>query len=85
MPPRSRLLGASIAAGLAATVLAFAAWAAVRAPFDAGIDLPIYEEDATTLLGGEMPYRDFPIEYPPGALPMFVLPAVMFGDARDAQ
>jgi hypothetical protein len=55
------------------------------APFDAGIDLPIYEEDATTLLDGEMPYRDFPIEYPPGALPMFVLPAVMFGDARDAQ
>jgi hypothetical protein len=84
MPLRSRPLGASIAAGLAATVLAFGAWAAVRAPFDAGMDVPIYEEDATILLGGEMPYRDFAIEYPPGALPMFVLPAVMFGDARDA-
>jgi hypothetical protein len=84
MVARSPSIGATIAAGLAATVLAFAAWAAIRAPFDAGIDLPIYEEDATTLLSGQMPYRDFPIEYPPGALPMFVLPAVMFGDARDA-
>jgi len=83
MPPPSRL-AVSIAVGLAATVLAFAAWAAVRAPFDAGIDLPIYEEDTTILLGWKMPYRDFAIEYPPGALPMFVLPAVMFGDARDA-
>src|SRR5919204_843003 len=84
MPPRSRLLGATIATGLGATVLAFGAWAAIRAPFDAGIDLPVYEEDATILLSGKMPYRDFAIEYPPGALPMFVLPAVMFGDARDA-
>jgi hypothetical protein len=82
--PESRLLGVTIAVGLVASLLAFGAWTLVRAPFDAGIDLPIYEEAATNMLGGQVPYRDFSIEYPPGALPMFVLPAVMFGDARDA-
>ena len=82
--PKSRLLGVTIAAGVAATMLAFGAWALVRAPVDAGIDLPVYEEAASNTLGGQVPYRDFSIEYPPGALPMFVLPAMMFGDARDA-
>ena len=36
------------------------------------------------MLDGHLPYRDVAIEYPPGALPMFLLPAFMFGDARDA-
>ena len=62
----------------------FGAWAAIRPANDSGSDLPIYEEDASIILHGNVPYRDLPIEYPPGALPMFLLPAVMFGDARDA-
>jgi Glycosyltransferase family 87 len=80
----SRVLLATIAAALGALALAFGAWALVRPANDSGRDLPIYEEDASIILEGRMPYRDFSIEYPPGALPMFVLPAVMFGDARDA-
>ena len=75
---------ATVAAALAATALAFAAWAAIRPANDSGSDLPIYEEDASIILHGNVPYRDLPIEYPPGALPMFLLPGVMFGDARDA-
>jgi hypothetical protein len=73
-----------VAAALAAMAVAFGAWAAIRPANDSGVDLPIYEEYASMTLDGQMPYRDFPIEYPPGALPMFLLPAVMFGDAQDA-
>ena len=80
----SHPLAATIVAGLAAAFVSFGLWFAVRAPNFAGSDLPIYEEDATIMLQGHLPYRDMAIEYPPGALPMFLLPAFMFGDARDA-
>jgi hypothetical protein len=78
------VLIATVAAGLGAVAVAFGAYAAIRPADDSGQDLPIYEEYASMTLDGEMPYRDFAIEYPPGALPMFLLPTVMFGDARDA-
>jgi Glycosyltransferase family 87 len=80
----SKPLAATIAAGLAAVVVFFGFWVSIRAPNDSGRDLPIYEEDATIMLEGRLPYRDMAIEYPPGALPMFLLPAFMFGDARNA-
>ena len=40
------------------------------------IDTPVYQGYATKILDGEVPYRDFPVEYPPAALPVFLLPAV---------
>jgi hypothetical protein len=80
----SKPLAATIAAGLLAVVVSFGFWISIRPPNDSGLDLPIYEEDATIMLAGHLPYRDMAIEYPPGALPMFLLPAFMFGDARDA-
>jgi Glycosyltransferase family 87 len=80
----SKPLAATIAAGLAAVAVFFGLWVSIRAPNDSGRDLPIYEEDATIMLEGRLPYRDMAIEYPPGALPMFLLPAFMFGDARNA-
>jgi hypothetical protein len=80
----SHPLAVTIAAGLAAAALSFGLWFAIRAPNDSGRDLPIYEEDATIVLQGHLPYRDVSIEYPPAALPMFLLPEFMFGDARDA-
>ncbi|HEX7170951.1 MAG TPA: hypothetical protein VF206_08955, partial [Rubrobacter sp.] len=45
-------------------------------------DLAIYREAGESILHGGLPYRDFFIEYPPGSLPAFVLPAV-FSASRD--
>ena len=38
-------------------------------------DTDIYYRYATRALRGEMPYRDFRVEYPPLALPLFLAPA----------
>jgi uncharacterized membrane protein len=39
------------------------------------VDTPVYETYGDAMLRGEVPYRDFSVEYPPGALPMFLQPA----------
>lgn len=38
-------------------------------------DTPAYERVGEAFLSGQVPYRDFYLEYPPGALPAFVVPA----------
>lgn len=43
-------------------------------------DLRIYRETGEALLRGEIPYRDFFLEYPPGSLPAFVPPALLSED-----
>ncbi len=40
-------------------------------------DLAIYRETGEAVLAGQLPYRDFFIEYPPGAIPAFVPPALL--------
>lgn len=40
------------------------------------VDVPNYQRVGEAILAGEVPYRDFFIEYPPGSLPAFVLPAL---------
>jgi len=47
------------------------------------VDTPIYERYGEAMTDGEVPYRDFAVEYPPAALPVFVLPAVGSGDSND--
>lgn len=37
-------------------------------------DISIYQERAITMAGGELPYRDFSLEYPPLAPALFALP-----------
>ncbi len=39
-------------------------------------DTGFYRAYGTHVLDGEVPYRDFSLEYPPAALPVFVLPAL---------
>ena len=39
-------------------------------------DLSLYRQAGESILRGDVPYRDFFIEYPPGSLPAFVPPAL---------
>jgi Glycosyltransferase family 87 len=39
-------------------------------------DTPEYQTYGEGVVRGEVPYRDFDVEYPPGALPTFVVPAI---------
>jgi hypothetical protein len=40
-------------------------------------DVPLYQHYATLVRHGALPYRDFRLEYPPAALPVFLVPAYM--------
>jgi uncharacterized membrane protein len=40
------------------------------------VDTPVYREYGEAVLDGEVPYRDFDVEYPPLSLPVFVVPAL---------
>ena len=45
------------------------------------VDTPTYERYGLAMRNGLVPYRDIAIEYPPGALPLFVLPTYFSGYA----
>jgi uncharacterized membrane protein len=44
------------------------------------VDWPTYQQYGEAMRHGHVPYRDFAVEYPPGALPMFLLPSLLGGD-----
>ena len=46
------------------------------------MDTPIYERYGEAMVDGQVPYRDFALEYPPAALPVFAIPAVGDGEYR---
>ena len=69
---------APFAAGLASIRFLFS-WALLHRGFydrEQVIDTPVYERYGSAIDDGRMPYRDFGLEYPPGALPVFALPAL---------
>jgi glycosyl transferase family 87 len=70
-------------AAVAAAGLFLLSWAMLHtAWYDEGeiIDIPVYSNHGTAIEDGALPYRDVEIEYPPGALPAFVVPALLSDD-----
>src|SRR5207249_4921454 len=67
--PRRAVLAAALA------ILLFAgSWAALHRGFYRHrqiIDTPIYERYGDAMANGQVPYRDFGLEYPPASLPVF--------------
>jgi hypothetical protein len=75
----------STASSAAAVALFLVSWALLHVGFyerDQIVDTPIYERYGEAMVDGQVPYRDFPVEYPPAALPIFLLPALGDGDYR---
>src|SRR5262245_14901122 len=63
-----------------AIVLFVGAWSAIHFGFyrDSRIaDTPIYQRYGDAIADGHVPYRDFQLEYPPAALPVFALPSLL--------
>jgi hypothetical protein len=71
-----------VAATLVAVVLFLVGWGVMHRGYFTRhriVDTPVYERYGSAMDDGKVPYRDFAVEYPPGALPIFVAPAL--GDA----
>jgi hypothetical protein len=55
------------------------AWAVLHLPFFHRyqiVDTPVYREYGEAIADGRVPYRDFAVEYPPAALPVFWAPTL---------
>jgi uncharacterized membrane protein len=75
--------GDRVAAALAAAAVFLVAWGLVHTWFWGHgqiVDWPTYLAYGRSMRDGLVPYRDFAVEYPPGALPVFVLPTWLHGD-----
>ena len=74
----------SLVAALAAVVFLFS-WTLLDHGFYAHgriVDTAVYQGYGLNMRAHQVPYRDFPVEYPPGSLPTFVAPT-FFGDSSD--
>src|SRR3989449_9324980 len=68
-----------IAAAFAAITLFVGSWTLLHVGFYKHkqlIDTPVYQRYGNAIADRKVPYRDFEVEYPPGALPVFALPGL---------
>jgi uncharacterized membrane protein len=76
-----------VVAVLVAIALFGASWTLLHVGFykrDQVLDTPVYQRFGNAIARGHVPYRDFAVEYPPGALPVFALPGLAEpGEAQD--
>jgi hypothetical protein len=74
----SRAGGTWIAAAAGAVLLGISFYAVITWLEHGQLsDVGGYQEHAAAIRAGQVPYRDFPFEYPPAALPSMLLPAYM--------
>jgi len=74
----SRIGGTWIAAAAGAVLLGISFYALITWLEHGQLsDVGGYQQHATAIRAGQVPYRDFPFEYPPAALPPMLLPAYM--------
>jgi hypothetical protein len=69
----------SIVAAAFAMVLFVGTWTLLHVGFYTHkqiLDTPVYQQYGNAIADGKVPYRDFKVEYPPAALPMFALPGL---------
>src|SRR2546421_1464 len=66
-------------AAFAAIVLFAVSWTVLHTGFYTHrqiLDTPVYQRYGNAIADRKVPYRDFDVEYPPGALPVFALPGL---------
>ena len=76
-------VGRAASAAALGVALFAASWTLLHARFYTAeeiVDTPVYESYGQAVEAGAVPYRDFEVEYPPAALPVFVLPALAADD-----
>ena len=79
--PRMAAVAAIVAVGVFV-----AAWVGLHAGFyrhSQIVDTPIYQRYGDAMRHGQVPYRDFQLEYPPAALPVFVIPSLLRSQGGD--
>jgi uncharacterized membrane protein len=77
--------GRETLAAAAALVVLAVSWGLVHADFftrDEITDLPVYQRYGDRVVDGDVPYADFRVEYPPGALPVFIVPSLLSDSDR---
>ena len=75
--------GRALVAGALAVAVFAASWIGLHHSFytrDQIVDTPVYEKYGDWVADGQLPYRDFRPEYPPLALPVFILPSLLAGE-----